>query len=39
MTCYVNNLDEGGHLHFIDGAGGGYTLAAQQLKNQLSAEG
>lgn len=34
MTCFVSNTDEGGHLHFIDGADGGYALAAQQLKTQ-----
>jgi hypothetical protein len=32
MTCFVSNTDDGGHVHFIDGADGGYTLAAQQLK-------
>jgi hypothetical protein len=32
MTCFVSNTDDGGHVHFIDGADGGYALAAQQLK-------
>jgi hypothetical protein len=32
MTCFVSNTDDGGHVHFIDGADGGYALAAQALK-------
>jgi hypothetical protein len=32
MTCFVSNTDDGGHVHFIDGADGGYTLAAQGLR-------
>lgn len=35
MTCYVEDLDQGGHLHFVDGGDGGYARAAQQLKQQL----
>ncbi len=31
MTCYVENLNNK-HTHFIDGADGGYTEAAKQLK-------
>ena len=38
MTCFVQQLKEGGHLHFIDGAKGGYTRAALQLKDQVEAE-
>lgn len=34
MTCFVSNTDDGGHVHFIDGADGGYALAAQQLKTK-----
>lgn len=34
MTCFVGNLEEGGHLHFIDGSNGGYALSAKQLKQQ-----
>jgi hypothetical protein len=34
MTCFVSNTDDGGHVHFIDGADGGYALAAQQLKSK-----
>jgi hypothetical protein len=36
MTCFVSNTDDGEHVHFIDGADGGYALAAQQLKAQTA---
>ena len=32
MTCIVPSITESNHFHFIDGATGGYALAAQQLK-------
>jgi hypothetical protein len=35
MTCLVFSLEESRHVHFIDGADGGYALAALQLKAQL----
>lgn len=35
MTCLVFSLEN--HVHFIDGAEGGYALAAKQLKSQLLA--
>ena len=35
MTCVVTNR-KGDHIHFIDGADGGYALASQQLKTQRS---
>ncbi len=35
MTCFVEHVGDGGHLHFIDGGAGGYTMAAVQLKKQL----
>ncbi|MDX6768416.1 MAG: DUF3095 family protein [Elusimicrobiota bacterium] len=38
MTCFVYDVKDGGHVHFIDGGNGGYTLAAKQLKAQLKAE-
>jgi hypothetical protein len=39
MTCLVFSLEESRHVHFIDGADGGYALAALQLKAQLQAGG
>jgi hypothetical protein len=36
MTCLVESLGEGGHIHFIDGGDGGYAIAAKQLKDQLA---
>lgn len=33
MTCLVFQLDN--HIHFVDGSGGGYAIAAKQLKEQL----
>jgi len=33
MTCAVSNR-HGQHIHFVDGADGGYALAARQLKAQ-----
>jgi Protein of unknown function (DUF3095) len=35
MTCLVFSLEESRHVHFVDGADGGYALAALQLKTQL----
>ncbi len=32
MTCIVPSATAGNHLHFVDGAAGGYTLAARRLK-------
>jgi hypothetical protein len=37
MTCLVFSLEKSRHVHFIDGADGGYALAALQLKAQLQA--
>jgi hypothetical protein len=34
MTCLIFER-EGGHVHFVDGADGGYTLAAADLKRRL----
>ena len=39
MTCLVFSLEESRHVHFVDGADGGYALAALQLKTQLQASG
>jgi hypothetical protein len=38
MTCYVNGLQEGKHIHFVDGGDGGYAMAAKQLKQQMKDE-
>lgn len=34
MSCYVRDLKDG-HVHFVDGAEGGYTKAAGVLKQKL----
>ncbi|MFT3679495.1 MAG: DUF3095 family protein [Ferruginibacter sp.] len=34
MSCYVRNLNDK-HVHFVDGAEGGYTRAAGMLKQKL----
>ncbi|MEO6282320.1 MAG: DUF3095 domain-containing protein [Dyadobacter sp.] len=34
MSCYVRDLKDG-HIHFVDGAEGGYTKAAGMLKLKL----
>ena len=36
MTCIVPSYVSDDHVHFLDGAGGGYALAAQQLKEKLA---
>jgi hypothetical protein len=33
MSCYVRDLKDD-HIHFVDGAGGGYTQAAKMLKEK-----
>ncbi len=35
MSCYVRDRSDD-HIHFIDGIGGGYTLAATVLKRKLA---
>lgn len=35
MTCYVDDLNDGNHIHFIDGGDGGYAMAAKGLKAQI----
>ena len=35
MTCLVENMDSGHHIHFVDGDLGGYAIAAKTLKQQL----
>jgi len=36
MSCYVRDLKDD-HIHFVDGAGGGYTQAAKMLKQKINA--
>jgi hypothetical protein len=36
MTCLIGNRESGDHLHFVDAAGGGYALAAVDLKRRLA---
>ena len=36
MTCFVRDYEESGHIHFIDGADGGYALAAAAMKKRMS---
>lgn len=35
MTCFVNDIKPGQHIHFVDGADGGYAMAAKELKKQI----
>ena len=35
MTRYVDDIHEANHIHFIDGANGGYAMAAKQMKAQM----
>lgn len=37
MTCYVQDVKDGQHIHFIDGGDGGYAMAAKELKAQMKA--
>ncbi|MGZ8522866.1 MAG: DUF3095 domain-containing protein [Chitinophagaceae bacterium] len=37
MSCYVRSLNEN-HIHFVDGAEGGYTKAAGMLKRKILVE-
>jgi hypothetical protein len=38
MTCIVPSIAENNHLHFVDGAAGGYAMAARQLKRAIEAD-
>lgn len=35
MTCLIGDRSAGDHIHFVDGANGGYALAAVDLKRRL----
>jgi Protein of unknown function (DUF3095) len=37
MTCYVPSITDRGHVHFVDGADGGYAMAAQAMKARRAA--
>jgi len=37
VTCFVPSATERGHVHFVDGAGGGYTMAAKAMKARRDA--
>ncbi len=37
MTCLVFNMSQGEHVHFIDGANGGFAMAASGFKKRLAA--
>jgi len=32
ITCFVSSYADRGHVHFVDGSGGGYTMAARAMK-------
>ena len=36
MSCYVRNMNDDRHVHFIDGVEGGYTKDASILKKKIS---
>lgn len=36
ITCIVTDYDQA-HVHFLDGANGGYAMASRELKQQLAA--
>jgi hypothetical protein len=36
MTCIVPSVQSDDHVHFVDGADGGYTAAAARLKQSAS---
>lgn len=35
MTCFVEGLNQGQHIHFMDAENGGYAIAALELKKQI----
>lgn len=35
ISCYVRDISSNQHIHFVDGSGGGYTKAANMLKNKF----
>ncbi len=39
ITCFVPSITDRDHVHFVDGAEGGYTLAAKALKSRMALDG
>jgi Protein of unknown function (DUF3095) len=37
VTCFTPSVTERGHVHFVDGVGGGYTMAAKAMKARRDA--
>jgi hypothetical protein len=37
LTCYAPSITDRSHVHFVDGAGGGYAMAAQAMKERRKA--
>jgi hypothetical protein len=37
LTCFSPSVTDRGHVHFVDGAGGGYTMAAKAMKARQAA--
>jgi hypothetical protein len=37
VTCFVPAATQAGHVHFVDGASGGYTMAAKAMKARRAA--
>ncbi len=37
LTCFAPSITDRGHVHFVDGAGGGYTMAAKAMKARRDA--
>jgi hypothetical protein len=35
MTCFVEGLNQGEHIHFVDSENGGYAMAALEMKKQM----
>jgi len=34
LTCYTPSISDRSHVHFVDGGGGGYAMAAQAMKER-----
>ena len=37
LTCYAPSISDRSHVHFVDGAGGGYAMAAKAMKERRAA--